>query len=35
MNTQIRKYLNMDTLPSLEEGFSSFSQKIKNGEELN
>lgn len=35
MNTQIRKHLNMDILPSLEEGFSSFSQKMKNGEELN
>ena len=34
MNTHIRKHLNMEILPSLEEGFSSFSQKMKNGEEL-
>ena len=35
MNTHIRTHLNMEVLPSLEEGFSSFSQKMKNGEELN
>lgn len=34
MNMHIRKHLNMEILPSLEEGFSSFSQKMKNGEEL-
>lgn len=33
INTQIRKNLNMEVLPSFEEGFTSFSQKIKNGEE--
>jgi len=33
MNTQIRKNLNLEIIPSLEEGYASFSQKIKNGEE--
>jgi hypothetical protein len=33
MNTQIRKNLNLEIIPSLEEGYASFSQRIKNGEE--
>ena len=33
MNTQIRKNLNLEIIPSLEEGYASFSQKMKNGEE--
>ena len=33
MNIQIRKHLNMEIIPSLEEGFASFSKKIKNGDE--
>ena len=33
MNTQIRINLNLEIIPSLEEGYASFSQRIKNGEE--
>ena len=32
MNTQIRKNLNLEIIPSLEEGYETFSKKIKNGE---
>ena len=31
MNVQIREHLNMEIIPSLEEGFDSFSKKLKNG----
>lgn len=33
MNFQIRNNFNMEIVPSIEEGFSSFSKKIKNGAE--
>ena len=33
MNIQIRKHLNMEIISSLEEGFVSFSKKIKKGDE--
>jgi len=32
MNIQIRNNFNMEILPSLEEGFTTISQKIRNGE---
>jgi hypothetical protein len=35
MNEHIRKHLNMEILPSLEEGFTSFSKKLKNGGQQN
>jgi hypothetical protein len=35
MNEYIRKQLDMETLPSLEEGFTSFSKKLKNGGQQN
>ena len=35
MNEHIRKHLDMEILPSLEEGFNSFSKKLKNGGQQN